>query len=158
MQDLKGLGHTNSAWKNQGWPPKGEDCVRNTQRQVHGIKQECQRTPPSLPGGHGLYPYLSKPLQVYDEHIRQGPEAQRDAPLLQLLTVWAAPGIIRGQLKTRRATVLSSLGKQGFLTDGSWTHFLARAWLVQLRISLKTTYDETQWKNNTRSGTQTSAA
>jgi hypothetical protein len=44
-------------------------------------------------------PYLAKPLEVDDKHIRQGPQAQCDAPLLQLLAVWAPPGIVRGKLK-----------------------------------------------------------
>lgn len=51
-----------------------------------------------------LLQYLSKPLEVQYEHIRQGPQAELDAALLQLLAVGAAPGIIRGQLEQRQPT------------------------------------------------------
>lgn len=44
-------------------------------------------------------PYLAEALQVDDEHVRQRPEAQGDAALLQLFTVWAPPGVIWGKLE-----------------------------------------------------------
>lgn len=44
-------------------------------------------------------PYLAEALQVDDKHVRQRPEAQGDAALLQLLTVWAPPGVIWGKLE-----------------------------------------------------------
>lgn len=46
---------------------------------------------------HTPVSFLPKPLQVDDEHIGQGPEAQRDAALLQLLAVRTAPGVVGGQ-------------------------------------------------------------
>lgn len=43
--------------------------------------------------------YLSEPLEMQYEHIRQRPQAELNAALLQLLAVGTAPGIIWGQLK-----------------------------------------------------------
>ncbi len=43
--------------------------------------------------------YLSEPLEMQYEHIRQRPQAELNAALLQLLAVGTAPGIVRGQLK-----------------------------------------------------------
>lgn len=43
--------------------------------------------------------YLSEPLEMQYEHIRQRPEAELNAALLQLLAVGTAPGIVWGQLK-----------------------------------------------------------
>ena len=84
--------------------------------------------------GHSALPwdrgsYLSKPLQMYDQHVRQSPEAQRNAALLQLLTVWAPPGVIRGELETRSTTLLALL-KTGPLQEiALCPHFWSKAWL-----------------------------
>lgn len=43
--------------------------------------------------------YLSEPLEMQYEHIRQRPQAELNAALLQLLAVGAAPSIVWGQLK-----------------------------------------------------------
>lgn len=43
--------------------------------------------------------HLSEPLQVQDEDVRQRPQAELDAALLQLLAVGAAPGVVGGQLE-----------------------------------------------------------
>lgn len=43
--------------------------------------------------------YLSEPLEVQYEHIRQRPEAEFNTALLQLLAVRTSPGIVWGQLK-----------------------------------------------------------
>lgn len=45
------------------------------------------------------FAHLSEPLQVQYEDVWEGPQAQLDAALLQLLAVGAAPGVIWGQLK-----------------------------------------------------------
>lgn len=47
-------------------------------------------------------PHLPEALQVDDEHVGQRPQAQRDAPLLQLLAVRAAPGVVGGELRRSR--------------------------------------------------------
>lgn len=43
--------------------------------------------------------YLSEALQVKYEDVRQGPETELDAALLELLTVRTSPRVIRRQLK-----------------------------------------------------------
>lgn len=43
--------------------------------------------------------YLSEAFQVKYEDVWQGPQAEFDAALLKLLTVWTAPCIIRSKLK-----------------------------------------------------------
>ena len=42
--------------------------------------------------------YLSEAFEMEDEDVWECPEAELDAPLLQLFTVRAAPGVVRGQL------------------------------------------------------------
>lgn len=46
---------------------------------------------------HAPVSVLPEALQVDDEHVGQRPQAQRDAPLLQLLAVRAAPGVVGGE-------------------------------------------------------------
>ena len=53
-------------------------------------------------------PYLSKSLQMDNQHVGQSPEAQCNAALLQLLTVRAPPGVVRGELETRSTTLLAT--------------------------------------------------
>lgn len=43
-------------------------------------------------------PYLTEALEVQYEDVRQCPQAELDAALLELLAVRAAPGVIGGQL------------------------------------------------------------
>ena len=53
--------------------------------------------------------YLSESLEMQYEHVRQRPQAELDAALLQLLAVGTAPGIVWGQLKyTHRQSRTSS--------------------------------------------------
>lgn len=47
----------------------------------------------------GSETYLSEPLEVQDENVRQGPEAELDAALLQLLAVRTAPSVVWCQLE-----------------------------------------------------------
>lgn len=42
--------------------------------------------------------YLSEALQVKDENVGQGPQAELNAALLELLAVWTSPCVIRSQL------------------------------------------------------------
>lgn len=58
----------------------------------------------------GSPPHLSEALQVNDQHVRQRPEAQADASLLQLLAVGAAPGIVGGQLEAWVEAVRGAAG------------------------------------------------
>lgn len=58
----------------------------------------------------GSPPHLSEALQVNDQHVRQRPEAQADASLLQLLAVGAAPGIVGGQLGAWAEAVRGATG------------------------------------------------
>lgn len=43
--------------------------------------------------------YLSESLEMQYQHIRQRPQTELNAALLQLLAVGTAPGIVWGQLK-----------------------------------------------------------
>jgi len=61
----------------------------------------------ALPWARGS-PYLSKSLQMDNQHVGQSPEAQCNAALLQLLTVRAPPGVVRGELETRSTTLLAT--------------------------------------------------
>lgn len=45
--------------------------------------------------------YLSEALEVKYEDVWQCPKTQFDAALLELLTVWTSPRIIRGKLEFR---------------------------------------------------------
>lgn len=55
--------------------------------------------------------YLSEPLEVQYEHIRQRPEAEFNTALLQLLAVRTSPGIVWGQLKHTHSRSSSHQGR-----------------------------------------------
>lgn len=46
-----------------------------------------------------VHQYLSEAFQVKDENVWQGPQAELDAALLELLAVWTSPCVIRSQLE-----------------------------------------------------------
>lgn len=80
-------------------------------------------------------PHLPEALQVDDEHVGQRPQAQRDAPLLQLLAVRAAPGVVGGELRRSRG-VSGRHARRGFPQA---TAALTAARPAQLSSSLETT-------------------
>lgn len=74
---------------------------------AHHVRRHVQARQGEVHEGGELVPplpHLPEALQVEDEDVRQRPQAHLHHALLQLLTVGALPGVVRGQLVRGRET------------------------------------------------------